>query len=113
VPVSYFASIGDLTLFRALRASNKEIAPSWMGDVFRLVYFIDAFFQNYEFRTTAVQPQLVVWRGRRVSVPDRSVESVARMGFERVLLDKEVFRFTPFAEILQEVRSSLHPGSKA
>ena len=108
VPVSYFASIGDLALFRSLRASNENIPRSWMGDVFRLVYFIDSFFQNYEFRTTLVQPQLVVWRGRRGSVPDRRVESVARMGFERVLIDKEVFRFAHFPEILEQVRSSLH-----
>jgi hypothetical protein len=108
VPVSYFASIGDLALFRALRQKDKEIAGSWMGDVYRLVFFIETFFQQFRFRTTRPQSQLVVWRGRRESVPDRSVEGVARTGFERVLLDKEVYRFAPFDEILNEIRASLH-----
>jgi hypothetical protein len=108
VPVSYFASLGDLALFRTLRQNDKEIAGSWMGDVYRLVFFIETFFQQYRFRTTRPQAQLVVWRGRRESVPDRSVEGVARLGFERVLLDKDVYRFAPFDEILNEIRASLH-----
>jgi Methyltransferase domain len=108
VPVSYFASIGDLGLFRTLRQADKEIPASWMGDVYRLVYFIETFFQQYRFRTTTPQSQLVIWRGRRESVPDRSVEAVARTGFERVLLDKELYRFAPFEEILNEIRASLH-----
>ena len=108
VPVSYFASIGDLALFRTLRQNDREIAASWMGDVYRLMYFIETFFQQYRFRTTRPQAQLVVWRGRRELVPDRSVEAVARMGFERVLLDKDIYRFAPFDEILNEIRASLH-----
>ena len=41
------------------------------------------------------------------AVPQRRVEDVGRLPYERVALDEDVFAFTPYAEILDEVRAAV------
>jgi hypothetical protein len=107
-PDSHFAAIRDLTIFRTLRVRNIATSASWMGDVYRLAFFIETFFQQLSYRTVADNHgQLIVWRGRRPSVPERSVEAIARTTYEDVILQTEVFRLVPFAEIVTELRDHL------
>jgi hypothetical protein len=106
-PASYLASISDIAEHRRLKAAVKGSKGAWMGDVYRLVYFIDTFFQQITYRTVAENHgQLVAWRGRRDAVPERTVEEVARLPYERSVLDEEVFRRMPLADILAEIRSA-------
>jgi hypothetical protein len=52
---------------------------SWMGDVYRLVFFIQSFFQQYRYATIQDNHgQLVVWRDRRAAddVKLRGLETV-------------------------------------
>lgn len=111
VPDSHFAAIRDLTVFRTLRHNNIATSASWMGDVYRVVFFIETFFQQFSYRTVADNHgQLIVWPARRTSVPERLVEAVARTTYEDVLLQPDAFRFLPFADILNELHD--HLGKK-
>jgi hypothetical protein len=77
-----------------------------MGDVYRLVLFIESFCQQFTYRTVSDNlGQLIVWLQRRADVRERTVESTARTAYESVLLDRDAFRYAPFASILDEVRA--------
>lgn len=107
-PNSYVASMPDIEEHRAAKEKLKVARGAWMGDVYRLVFFIESFFQQLSYRTVAENHgQLVVWRSRREAVAHRRAEDVARLPYERVALDEDVFAFTPYAEILDEVRGAV------
>jgi hypothetical protein len=106
IPNSYFASMSNASEFWALHAGGFVQRAFWMGDVYRLVFFIDTFFQQVSFRTVEENHgQLVVWKNVRESVPERTVEEVARLPYERVLSERAVFRPAPVADIVDEVAS--------
>ena len=108
MPSSYFASLRDLAQFHAVRKGRKDISDAWMGDVYRLVFFIETFFQQFTYRTISDNlGQLVVWPERRAAIRERSVEATARAPYESVLLERDAFRLAPFASILEEVRAWL------
>jgi len=112
-PSSYSASLPDLADVKALRAAlPREQSPAWMGDVFRIVGFIETFFQTLSYRTVADNHgQLIVWRDGRASVPERRVEEVARLPFEQTVLDRETYRLEPFESILAELEAWRHDST--
>jgi capsular polysaccharide biosynthesis protein len=107
VPSSYSASLPDYEEVKALRAAvEREQSMAWMGDVYRLVFMVQSFFQNLSYRTVADNHgQLVLWRGRRAYVPERRIEDVARLPYERAMVDRAAFRFAPLADIVEELRA--------
>ena len=108
-PSSYVASLPDSRESRALRLALGVESREWMGDVYRLAFFIETFCQQYEFRTISDNHgQLVVWRQRRASVADRALDDVARLTYSTTVLQRDVFRFTPYQDILDEVRAALN-----
>lgn len=105
-PISYATSLPDRKTARQLRKALDTGEHGWMGDVYRLVFFIETFFQQISYRTVADNyGQLVTWRGRRDSVPDRKIEEVGRLPYEYVVTHKASFQLTRFADILEELRS--------
>lgn len=108
LPSTYLAAMSDFDDHRRLRRALKIHDVAWMGDVYRLVFFIEAFFQQITYRTVAENHgQLIAWRSRRAAVAERSVEEVARLGYERSVLERDVFAQTPLEAILFEVRTDL------
>jgi methyltransferase family protein len=104
-PASYLAAIADIEEHRRLKQAVKASAGAWMGDVYRLVFFLETFFQQITYRTVAENHgQLVAWRQRRPAVPERGVEEVARLPYERAVLDEHVFHRMPLAEIVAGLR---------
>jgi Methyltransferase domain len=104
VPSGPSAAIPDLARFRALYRENPATSDAWMGDVYRLVYFIETFFQQYSYRTVSDNlGQLVVWKERRTKVPLRTVEWTAQARYEELPLNTESFHYACFAEILVEI----------
>lgn len=109
-PVSYLASISDIEEHRRLKEAVPKSRGAWMGDVYRLVYFIETFFQQLSYRTVAENHgQLVAWRQRRATVPGRRVEEIARLPYERSVLDDDVFASAPLAAILAEIAATRAP----
>lgn len=111
VPNSYAASLSDIGAARDLRRELKMDDASWMGDVYRLVFFAGTFLQQFRFRTTLDTRggQMVLWRGQRPAsdLSPRTIEEVGRLPYERVILDRAAFRVSTYAEILEEFRATL------
>lgn len=104
-PPSYLASLPDRANYFEVRNVVRVTDKSWMGDVYRLVWFIDTFFQGLTYRTVANNHgQSVVWRQRRAEVTQRRAVDVAALTFEEMILQRDTFREAPYAEILEEVR---------
>lgn len=106
-PPSYHASLPDQRRAVQLRALvGAEQDKSWMGDVYRLVWFIDTFCQGLTYRTIADNHgQLVVWRQSRADVVERSLREVAELSFEDFALEPDVLRLQPFREIMRELKN--------
>ena len=105
IPNAYYASLPDHRT--AVRVRNHRFPDtadrSWMGNVYRLVFFVHNFFQQYRFATVVENHgQLVVWKARRVpaELGLRQVEEVARLPFESTIMDRSVYNERPFAEII-------------
>ncbi|WP_205474588.1 class I SAM-dependent methyltransferase [Nocardioides sp. SYSU D00038] len=105
-PPSYHASLPDLSQVARLREAAGDPTKAWMGDVYRLVWFIDTFCQQLTWRTVANNHgQAVVWRQPRPSVTERSAREVAELPFERVVLDQQVLRLARFRDIVADFRA--------
>jgi len=108
-PPTALAAIPDREEFFAERRRlGAEDQGAWMGDVFRLVWFIDTFCQQLSHRTVANNHgQTVVWRQRRLEVPPRELARVGAMSWEEMRDHEDVLRLAPLGEIVREVRLAL------
>jgi hypothetical protein len=109
-PISYAASIPDLVASKRLRRELGIEKAAWMGDVYRLVFFIQSFCQSLSYAGVAENHgQLVAWRAPRpeASIPQRRVEEVGRMPYESAVLDRGVFGFTALAGIIEAVKAAI------
>lgn len=105
-PYSYVSSLRDIEIFRQMKAALKIEQKGWMGDVYRLVYFIETFHQQLRYRTVSNNHgQLIVWSARRPSTPDRMIGEIASMPFESLILNKEPLNLKSLDEIVEELRA--------
>ncbi len=107
-PNSYPASLPVPAEVRATRAMLKmEKDTSWMGDVYKLVFFVETFFQQFSYATIANNHgQLVMWRQRRAKVVPRAIDIFARLQFFHCATERPVFRIMPFEDILALVKAA-------
>lgn len=104
-PPTYHASLPDHSHYLKVRSHVKDPKAAWMGDVYRLIWFIDTFYQSLSYATVSNNHgQAVVWRERRAAVTERSAADVATLPFESVVLSREVLRLKPLGQILQDLR---------
>jgi hypothetical protein len=107
IPDSYPSSLRQQSDSSFFRSKTGDLSQAWMGDVFRLVFFIEAFMLPYSFCTVAENHgQLIMWRQPREKsrIPDASVEWVSRRDFLDVKKFYELFNICPLAEILNRAR---------
>lgn len=108
LPNSELAALPERQEAEARQAAGEAWDGSWMGDVYRLVFFIESFLPGWSYRTTADNlGQLVMWRSRRGSVPERRMEEIARLPYAALEGEMAAFRRTPFAEIRTELVTDL------
>lgn len=111
-PPTYLASLADREKYFEVRAWLEVTDKRWMGDVYKLVYFIDTFFQQLTYRTIRNNHgQAVVWRQRREAVAQRTVGETDAVTFEDFVTSQDVLRLARFGTILDEVRESIRPRS--
>lgn len=117
IPNSYHASLadtGDLIRVREfLTVRNPHLAKEedWMGDVYKLPFFIDSFMQQLSYATILEnRGQTVVWHQRRLAreVGHRSLEQIARLEFKDLIRAFDVLRLTPFDKIVELVSAAIH-----
>ena len=105
LPTTYSSSlprVEDVLLVRHHR-SSEAADEAWMGDVYRLVFFVAIFMQGWQYATIAENHgQLVMWRGIREAVPypQATVASIGDMDFATMLRQLPDFKVTPYRDIL-------------
>jgi hypothetical protein len=110
IPNSYHASLREFESFEEVRKASSSADGSWMGDVFRLVFFIETFLQQYSYATVSENHgQLVLWPERRPdkSLIRRQVEQISRLEYSDVIRNRVVFRLKTLSEIVELVRGSI------
>lgn len=107
-PTSYHASLPDMANFFEVRRYERDHRPSWMGDVYKLVWFIDTFYQSLSYATVANNHgQAVIWRERREYVTERSVAEVGEFSFESFVLEQETLHRRPLGGILDSLKGKI------
>lgn len=107
-PSSYHASLPDHANYLAVHKYVKGGAFAWMGDVYKLVWFIDTFYQSLSYATVANNHgQAVVWRERREFVTERSVTEIGQLAFDSFVLERETLLRRPFGEILDDLKGKI------
>ena len=80
---------------------------TWMGDVYKLAFFIETFMQQLSYATVQENHgQLIVWSSVR-PVPaliPRSMRDIATLEFADTVLHRSVFQIRPIQDIVQDVR---------
>jgi hypothetical protein len=104
-PCSYLASLPNRRETRLVRQAQGDTTGAWMGDVYRLVFFIETFCQQFSYATVNNNHgQLVVWRQPRATVPERTLTEVGQKNYKDMFLEKDSFHFAPIDEILERIR---------
>jgi len=104
LPNSFHAALPDHAASVAARKHLGISDPSWMGDVFKLVFFIQTYFQLFDFSTVKENHgQLIMWRSARPSVKHRSIIDFAYLSFADVIMHLSEFRIQPLDEIRMNI----------
>jgi hypothetical protein len=108
VPNSYQSGLPDQLDSMRVKKVIGDLDHSWMGDTYKLAFFIEAFFPTFELRTIADNHgQGVVWRANPVrrDVNTYSAKEIAGLEFLDVVKKHDIFRKRPCAEIVEEFKS--------
>ncbi|WP_174274986.1 class I SAM-dependent methyltransferase [Sphingomonas bacterium] len=101
MPSTYAASLPDLDLSRRFWQATNNPDGSWMGDVYRLVFFIADYMTSFSYATvTENHGQTILWRDARAATAmSRKVETIARLEYVDAVMGREIFNLQPFAVI--------------
>jgi hypothetical protein len=92
-PSSHLASIADRRHFAKVREFIGSKSKTWMGDVYKVIFFVDTFLQQLSWRTVAENHgQAIIWHKRRPQVTERLIASVGSKSFENLVLGAPVLR---------------------
>lgn len=107
-PSSFAAALPVYEQFRRVRNTLGIESGAWMGDVYRLLFFVQTFHPELTYRTVAEDlGQMVVWKKRRPAVEERTVEEVARMTYDDVVLSRHHLAARPWREVVAEAAAAL------
>ena len=106
IPSTYAASIPDLELSRRFWAATANPDGSWMGDVYKVVFFVEQFLPTFSFATLRENHgQTILWRKPR-AVPQqgkRSMEAISRLDYIDVVMSADRYNIKPVEEIFREI----------
>ena len=115
LPTSYHAAMPSLDQAFQVRdhlaLSNQALVGdnSWMGDVYKLAFFVQTFMQQFSYATVQENHgQLVLWRSARpaAALPHRSVLEVATLDFAATVLQRQALQIRPLAAIMDDIRNA-------
>lgn len=87
-------------------ASNHD----WMGDVYRLGFFVETFLQGFSYSLVQeTHGQLILWRQPRAAVahPERTIEWVGRADLMDLFRHDADFQRAPYGEIVARYSAAL------
>lgn len=107
VPTDAIAADPDLQRVQAARqAGGYQADQTWMGDVFKLVAFIDSFCPQFSCFTTEGHGQTVVLPKPQAPAPKRftNVNEIDQLSYVDVLLlQNSLLKTAPFDQILAQI----------
>ena len=109
LPDSYHSSLPDVREHYAVKAAVAANDHSWMGDTYRLVYFVQSFLPMFDYATVEDNHgQLVLWRGKRKPglFVERKVEDIARLDFRHIVMQRPAYNFLQNYEIITRVKEA-------
>lgn len=99
IPCDAAAALPDQDACYEIRDKQGNPSKAWMGDVFRLLYFIETFMPAWTVKVVEENHgQAVMWREPRATVMERSLVETAAKGFDDLVNDGRFLR-TPLADI--------------
>ncbi|HEX8447814.1 MAG TPA: class I SAM-dependent methyltransferase [Sphingomonas sp.] len=107
LPPSYAASLPSQRDSNAFRAARGIRNVDWMGDVYRVIFFLRDYLPGFSFATLVENHgETVLWRQTRaVDAATRPVEQISRLGFADCQLHREAFNIRPFGDIMDLLRA--------
>jgi SAM-dependent methyltransferase len=107
IPPSYAASLPSLERSGAFREARGIKAVDWMGDVYRVIFFLRDYMPGFSFATlTENHGETVLWRQiRPLDAAPRSVEAISRLTFADCQFHRDAFNIRPFGEIMDMLRA--------
>lgn len=104
-PNSFVAAVRSLQVNQDIRKLHGIDDPAWMGDVFKLLYFIEVFMQPFSYYIVEENyGQAVLWRQKRKQMRDIDLSELAAKSFTDLLTDGW-FQATPMNSILNAYKS--------
>lgn len=106
MPISYAASLPTLEKNIAFRAARGMKQVDWMGDVYRLVFFIRDYMRGFSYATfTENHGQMVLWRTPRPCPPKPlDVEEISRLDFADAVLNQDSYNLQSYAAVEPQIR---------
>ena len=107
IPASHAASIADPERFLAFQRARSDPDQTWMGEVYRMAFFVAAYMPFFRYATVQENHgQMVLWPGTRHATGERlePVEAIARTDYVDALLRSAIFEIKPYAEIISEIQ---------
>lgn len=107
IPDSYPASLRSQQDSFQFRQIMGDPSQAWMGDVYRLVFFINSFMLNWTYFTVEENHgQLVMWRAPRIggNQTDELVSSVGNKSYLDSVVSRDIFNVQPLAQIVELAR---------
>ncbi|WP_316897786.1 class I SAM-dependent methyltransferase [Pseudodesulfovibrio indicus] len=109
IPDSYHASLPDFQQSLRLRNHLGSTSRSWMGDVYRVVFFIHYFLPKFNYATvTDSHGVLVMWQDPRRNTfePKMSLEDIGRVPFEAIVDNERIYNKLPFEAVLRQIANA-------
>ena len=109
IPDSYPASLRSEQQCYHFRQSVGDAGTHWMGDVYKLAFFINAYMLNWSYGTVAeTHGQLVMWRQPRASseLSSALATEVYNKSYIDAVLQKSLFNIAPLESIVSQILSS-------
>ena len=109
LPTSYAAALSSQLDAMLVKQATDDDDNSWMGDTYKLVYFIHAFFPSLRLRTVNDNHgQAVVWRTPRAAADFQtySIQEICSLEFLDVIKNQACFGMAALDKIVTEITSS-------
>lgn len=109
MPISYAASLPTLEKNIAFRAARGMKQVDWMGDVYRLVFFIRDYMRGFSYATlTENHGQMVLWRTPRPCPPaPLDVAEITRLDFADAVLNQDSYNLQSYTAVEPVIRDHI------
>jgi hypothetical protein len=112
LPCHYQASLPTINQMLAYRAAIGSNDMSWMGDVYKLIYFIREYLPSYSYATSIeAHGQTILWQGERSETDSKaqnlSLSDIEKIGYGETVFDRSAFNIQPLDAIIERIQGNL------